>query len=134
MFISLEFFKHPIAFTGHGTGDVRILAAIAGRQLGWLDDATFTAYLDSAYAMARDHYGSWKEYARGLFAGYAFFMGDTDQRDSFLRGFRDALIQWLTAAPPLAGAWSSLDFPGARPGHWPALHLDVLSGDARTLH
>ncbi len=33
MFISLEFFKHPIAFTGHGTGDVRILAAIAGRQL-----------------------------------------------------------------------------------------------------
>ena len=69
-----------------------------------------------------------------LFAGYAFFMGDTDQRDSFLRGFRDALIQWLTAAPPLAGAWSSLDFPGARPGHWPALHLDVLSGDARTLH
>ena len=108
--------------------------AIAGRQLGWLDDATFTAYLDSAYAMARDHYGSWKEYARGLFAGYAFFMGNTDQRDNFLRGFRDALIQWLTVAPPLAGAWSSLDFPGARPGHWPALHLDVLSGDARTLH
>ncbi|TVU69289.1 MULTISPECIES: YbeU/YbeR family protein [Cobetia] len=108
--------------------------AIAGRQLGWLDEVAFTAYLDTAYDMARDHYGSWKEYARGLFAGYAFFMGDTDQRDSFLRGFRDALIQWLTAAPPLAGAWSSLDFPGARPGHWPALHLDILSGDARTLH
>ncbi|GED43854.1 DUF1266 domain-containing protein [Cobetia marina] len=108
--------------------------AIAGRQLGWLDAATFTAYLDSAHAMARAHYGSWKEYARGLFAGYAFFMGDTDQRDSFLRGFRDVLIQWLTAAPPLAGPWASLDFPGARPGHWPALHLDTLSGDARLLH
>ncbi|MFC3282419.1 DUF1266 domain-containing protein [Litchfieldella rifensis] len=108
--------------------------AIAGRQLGWLNEARFAAILDEALALAEAHYSGWQEYARGLYAGFAFFMGETEERESYLRSFREALVAWITGAPPLAGAWASLDFPGARPRHWAPLHIDTLPGDARTLH
>lgn len=108
--------------------------AIAGRQLGWLGEARFAEILDSAMALAETQYAGWSEYARGLYAGFAFFMAETEEREAFLKSFRDALVAWLTGAPPLAGAWASLDFPGARPRHWAPLHIDTLPGDIRTLH
>lgn len=108
--------------------------AMAGRQLGWLDDQTFDLYLETAYSLAQTHYGDWSAYAAGLYAGFAFFMAETEERHTFLQRFRDALVGWLTGAPPLAGPWSSLDFPGARPHHWAPMHIDTLLGDAHTLH
>lgn len=108
--------------------------AIAGRQLGWLDEAEFAAVLERATRLAAEHYGGWLAYARGLYAGFSFFMGETEERTAFLTSFREALVAWLTAAPPLAGAWASLDFPGARPRHWAPMHIDTLPGDMRTLH
>ncbi|MBB3330353.1 hypothetical protein BDK63_001210 [Halomonas campaniensis] len=108
--------------------------AIAARQLGWLEAAAFTATLERAHALAAAHYAGWEEYARALHAGFSFFMGETPERESFLAGFRQALVAWLSAAPPLAGPWASLDFPGARPRHWAPLHIDTLPGDSRQLH
>lgn len=108
--------------------------AIAGRQLGWLGEARFGEILDEAMQLAESRYASWAEYARGLYAGFAFFMAETEEREAFLTSFREALVAWLTGAPPLAGAWASLDFPGARPRHWAPLHIDTLPGDIRTLH
>ncbi|MEQ6916702.1 DUF1266 domain-containing protein [Halomonas aquatica] len=108
--------------------------AIAGRQLGWLGEAPFLRLLERAHALASEHYAGWEEYARGLHAGFSFFMGETPERESFLAGFRQALVAWLSGAPPLVGAWASLDFPGARPRHWAPLHIDTLPGDSRTLH
>ncbi|WP_136247748.1 DUF1266 domain-containing protein [Halomonas borealis] len=108
--------------------------AIAGRQLGWLAEADFLAFLTRAHGLAALHYGGWEEYARGLLAGFSFFMGETPEREAFLGGFREALVSWLSAAPPLAGAWASLDFPGARPRHWAPMHVDTLPGDGRQLH
>ncbi|GAB2794985.1 hypothetical protein GCM10027040_21690 [Halomonas shantousis] len=108
--------------------------ATAGRQVGWLSRERFEAYLEASVKLAQAHYGDWREYARGLYTGYAFFMGETPDRESFLASFREALIGWLTGAPPLSGPWSSLDFPGARPRHWAPVHIDTLPGDARTLH
>jgi hypothetical protein len=108
--------------------------AIAGRQLAWLSEAEFSAALDRASTLAATHYPGWQAYARGLYAGFSFFMGETDERKAFLSSFREALVGWLTGAPPLAGPWASLDFPGARPRHWAPMHIDTLPGDARTLH
>lgn len=108
--------------------------AIAGRQLGWIGEADFHQVLERAYALAAEHYGSWEAYARGLYAGFSFFMGETPEREGFLSGFRQALAAWLAGAPPLAGPWASLDFPGARPRHWAPLHIDTLPGDIKTLH
>ncbi|MCE8015856.1 DUF1266 domain-containing protein [Halomonas sp. MCCC 1A17488] len=108
--------------------------AIAGRQLGWLDGTAFSRVLERAHALAAEHYGSWEAYARGLYAGFSFFMGETSERKSFLDGFRQALVAWLSGAPPLAGPWASLDFPGARPRHWAPMHIDTLPGDVKTLH
>jgi hypothetical protein len=108
--------------------------AIAGRQLGWLEDAAFAGVLERAHALAAEHYGSWEAYARGLYAGFSFFMGETPEREGFLSGFRQALVAWLSGAPPLAGSWASLDFPGARPRHWAPMHIDTLPGDVKTLH
>ncbi|QTP58543.1 DUF1266 domain-containing protein [Billgrantia antri] len=108
--------------------------AIAGRQLGWLDGAAFGRLLERAHALAAAHYGSWEAYARGLYAGFSFFMGETPEREGFLSGFRQALVAWLSGAPPLAGPWASLDFPGARPRHWAPMHIDTLPGDVKTLH
>ena len=108
--------------------------AIAGCQLGWLDENAFSDVLERAHALAAEHYASWRAYARGLYAGFSFFMGETPEREAFLGSFRQALVAWLAGAPPLAGAWASLDFPGARPRHWAPLHIDTLPGDAKTLH
>lgn len=108
--------------------------AIAGRQLGWLSVDDFRSMLERGYSLASQHYAGWQDYAQGLYAGFSFFMGETDERESFLESFRQALMTWLTAAPPLAGSWASLDFPGARPRHWAPLHIDTLPGDGRTLH
>jgi len=108
--------------------------AIAGRQLGWLEEPAFLRLLERAHGLVSEHYAGWEEYARGLHAGFSFFMGETPERESFLAGFRQALVAWLSGAPPLAGAWASLDFPGARPRHWAPLHIDTLPGDHRTLH
>ncbi|MDR5867595.1 DUF1266 domain-containing protein [Halomonas koreensis] len=108
--------------------------AIAGRQLGWLDEPAFLAVLERAHALAARHYGGWEAYARGLYAGFSFFMGETPEREAFLGSFRQALVSWLTAAPPLAGAWASLDFPGARARHWAPMHVDTLPGESRQLH
>ncbi|MBB3140282.1 DUF1266 domain-containing protein [Halomonas organivorans] len=108
--------------------------AIAGRQLGWFDEGAFLKCLERAHALAARHYGGWEEYARGLYAGFSFFMGETPEREAFLSGFRQALVSWLSAAPPLAGPWASLDFPGARPRHWAPMHVDTLPGDGRQLH
>lgn len=88
--------------------------AIAGRQLGWLDAAAFGTVLERAHALAAAHYGGWEAYARGLYAGFSFFMGRCRAR-CFLAGFRQALVAWLSGAPPLAGPWASLDFPGLGP-------------------
>ncbi|ERS89019.1 DUF1266 domain-containing protein [Halomonas sp. PBN3] len=108
--------------------------AIAARQLGWLESAAFARVLERAHALAARHYSGWEAYARGLYAGFSFFMGETPERESFLAGLRQALVAWLAAAPPLAGPWASLEFPGARPRHWAPLHIDTLPGDARLLH
>ncbi|MBR9771185.1 MAG: DUF1266 domain-containing protein [Gammaproteobacteria bacterium] len=108
--------------------------AIAGRQLGWLAQQDFLALLERAHQLASEHYAGWQEYARGLYAGFSFFMGETPEREAFLASFRQALVAWLSGAPPLAGTWASLDFPGARPRHWAPLHIDTLPGDGRTLH
>lgn len=108
--------------------------AIAGRQLGWLEPAAFGAVLERAHALAAARYSGWETYARGLYAGFSFFMGETPERETFLAGMRQALVAWLTGAPPLGGPWASLDFPGARPRHWAPMHIDTLPGDARVLH
>ncbi|WP_404296637.1 DUF1266 domain-containing protein [Halomonas sp.] len=108
--------------------------AIAARQLGWLEEGAFVAVLERAHGLAAAHYSGWEAYARGLYAGFSFFMGETPERESFLAGFRQALIAWLTAAPPLVGPWASLEFPGAHPRHWAPMHVDTLPGDSRTLH
>ncbi|MGQ7248188.1 DUF1266 domain-containing protein [Halomonas sp. V046] len=108
--------------------------AIAGRQLGWLAAEDFVAMLEQAYGLAAEHYAGWQDYAQGLYAGFSFFMGETPEREAFLAGFRQSLVAWLSGAPPLAGSWASLDFPGARPRHWAPLHIDTLPGDGRTLH
>nr|WP_300310829.1 DUF1266 domain-containing protein [Halomonas sp.] len=108
--------------------------AIAGRQLGWLARSDFLSVLERAYALASEHYSGWQDYAQGLYAGFSFFMGETPDREAFLASFRQAITAWLSAAPPLAGSWASLDFPGARPRHWAPLHIDTLPGDGRTLH
>ncbi len=108
--------------------------AIAARQLGWLEEGAFLSVLERAHALAGAHYSGWEAYARGLYAGFSFFMGETPERESFLAGFRHSLIAWLTAAPPLVGPWASLEFPGARPRHWAPMHVDTLPGDSRTLH
>jgi hypothetical protein len=107
---------------------------IAARQLGWLNEAAFVARLERAYSLAESHYSGWEDYALGLFAGFSFFMGETPERESFLSGMRQALVAWLTAAPPLSGPWASLDFPGTRPRHWAPMHIDTLPGDGRQLH
>ncbi|WP_106477287.1 DUF1266 domain-containing protein [Phytohalomonas tamaricis] len=108
--------------------------AVAGRQLDWLTPEEFHAYLEHALALTRRHYGGWHEYARGLYTGYAFFMMDMPDRARILHEFRQALKSWLSGAPPLSGAWSTLDFPGALASRWPPVHIDMLPGDARTLH
>lgn len=108
--------------------------AIAARQLGWLDEWAFLARLDSAYALAANRYSGWEDYALALFAGFSFFMGETPERESFMSGMSQALVAWLTAAPPLSGPWASLDFPGTRPRHWAPMHIDTLPGDGRQLH
>ncbi|MGM0783288.1 MAG: DUF1266 domain-containing protein [Pseudomonadota bacterium] len=108
--------------------------AIAGRQLGWLEAEAFADVLERAHVLAGERYADWIAYARGLYAGFSFFMGETPERESFLAGMRQALAAWLTGAPPLGGPWASLDFPGARPRHWAPMHVDTLPGDARTLH
>ncbi|MCI0510621.1 uncharacterized protein DUF1266 [Chromohalobacter marismortui] len=108
--------------------------AIAGRQMEWLSAQAFDHLVERAAHLAQTHYASWYDYARGLFAGFSFFMGETDEREAFLQGFSEALTAWLTAAPPMAGSWASLDFPGAPPRHWAPLHIDTLPGDVRTLH
>ncbi|SHF01792.1 Protein of unknown function [Modicisalibacter ilicicola DSM 19980] len=108
--------------------------AIAGRNLGWLDEPAFDDVLDRAVREAQRHYASWHGYAEGLYAGFAFFMGETSERETFLSDFREGLVAWLTGAPPLAGPWASLDYPGARPRHWAPLHIDTLTGDSKTLH
>ncbi|GHE20054.1 DUF1266 domain-containing protein [Halomonas urumqiensis] len=108
--------------------------AIAARQLGWLDESAFLAVLERAHALAAAHYAGWEEYARGLYAGFSFFMGETPEREVFLASFRQALVAWLSATPALAGPWASLDFPGARPRHWAPMHIDTLPGDTRTWH
>lgn len=108
--------------------------AVAARQLGWLDEPAFMAKLERAYRMAQDRYSGWEDYALGLFAGFSFFMGETPERDGFMEGMSQALVAWLTAAPPLSGPWASLDFPGARPRHWAPMHIDTLPGDTRQLH
>ncbi|MFD2438032.1 DUF1266 domain-containing protein [Modicisalibacter luteus] len=108
--------------------------AIAGRSLDWVSTTLLDDVLDTALAEAQRHYGNWRDYALGLYAGFAFFMGETEERESFLARFREGLTAWLSGAPPLAGSWASLDFPGARPRHWAPLHIDTLPGDARTMH
>lgn len=108
--------------------------AVTGRIVGWLNTSALESVLDRAIAMAQQHYASWQTYAEGLYAGFAFFMGETTERDVFLRDFREGLIAWLCGAPPLAGPWASLDFPGSRPRHWTLTHIDTLPGDSRTLH
>ncbi|GAA3900763.1 hypothetical protein GCM10022228_09180 [Halomonas cibimaris] len=108
--------------------------AIAGRELGWLDARGLTEVLERAYVLAENHYGGWQEYADGLYAGFSFFMGETDERESFLAGLRHALVAWCCGAPVLAGVWASLDFPGSRPRHFAPLHIDTLPGDRQTLH
>ncbi|MGC3874005.1 DUF1266 domain-containing protein [Halomonas sp. GXIMD04776] len=108
--------------------------AITGCTLGWLDEATLENMLDKALFLAQQHYGSWQTYAEGLFAGFAFFMGETTEREAFLQDFRKGLVAWLCGTPPLAGPWASLDFPGSRPRHWAPRHIDTLPGDSRTLH
>lgn len=108
--------------------------AVAGRQLGWLESAAFDRVLERAHGLAASHYSGWDAYARGFYAGFSFFMGETPERESFLAGLRQALVAWLSAAPPLAGPWASLEFPGARPRHWAPMHIDTLPGDARLLH
>lgn len=108
--------------------------AIAGRQLGWLDGEAFSSVLERAHALAATHYGSWEAYATGLYTGFSFFMGETPEREAFLASFRQALVAWLSGAPPLAGPWASLDFPGARARHWAPMHIDTLPGDVKTLH
>ncbi|WP_342665991.1 DUF1266 domain-containing protein [Halotalea alkalilenta] len=107
---------------------------VAGRQLGWLDDALLDHYLHKASALAQEHYAGWRDYAEGLYAGYAFFMTGVPEREDYLREFRQALVGWLTGAPPLAGPWASLDFPGRGGGRWPPMHIDTLPGDVHTLH
>ncbi|MGO3698475.1 MULTISPECIES: DUF1266 domain-containing protein [Halomonas] len=108
--------------------------AIAARQLGWLESQAFAEVLDRAYHLAADHYAGWQEYAAGMYAGFSFFMGETPERDSFLAGFRQAMVAWVCGAPILAGPWASLDFPGNKPRHFAPLHIDTLPGDSRTLH
>lgn len=108
--------------------------AIAGRQLGWLEEGEFGTLLERAHTLAAEHYSGWEAYACGLYAGFSFFMGDTPEREAFLGSLRQALVAWLAGAPALAGPWASLDFPGARPRHWAPLHVDTLPGDAKTLH
>ncbi|WNL37983.1 YbeU/YbeR family protein [Halomonas sp. PAMB 3232] len=108
--------------------------AIAGRQLGWLDQNAFNRTLDRAYQLADTHYAGWQEYAAGMYAGFSFFMGETPEREEFLAGFRQAMVAWLSGAPILAGPWTSLDFPGTRPRHFAPLHIDTLPGDQRILH
>ncbi|MBZ9560068.1 MULTISPECIES: DUF1266 domain-containing protein [unclassified Modicisalibacter] len=108
--------------------------AVAGRSLDWLGRDAFGGILDAALGIAQRHYGNWRDYALGLYAGFSFFMGETDEREALLDNFRQALVAWLSGAPPLAGCWASLDFPGARPRHWAPMHIDTLPGDARTLH
>lgn len=108
--------------------------AVAGRSLDWLSREAFSGVLDGAQRIAQRHYGNWRDYAHGLYAGFSFFMGETDEREALLDNFRQALVAWLSGAPPLAGSWASLDFPGARPRHWAPMHIDTLPGDARTLH
>jgi len=108
--------------------------AIAGRQLGWLEEGEFGSLLERAHALAAEHYSGWEAYACGLYAGFSFFMGDTPEREAFLSSFRQVLVAWLAGSPALAGPWASLDFPGARPRHWAPLHVDTLPGDAKTLH
>ncbi|AVI62755.1 DUF1266 domain-containing protein [Halomonas sp. GFAJ-1] len=108
--------------------------AIAARQLGWLERKAFADILDRAYKLAADHYAGWQEYAVGMYAGFSFFMGETPERESFLAGFRQAMVAWVCGAPVLAGPWSSLDFPGNKPRHFAPLHIDTLPEDQRTLH
>lgn len=108
--------------------------AIAGRSLDWLSKADFVEILEQALALAKRHYGDWRDYARGMYAGFSFFMGETEERENFLDTFRKSLMAWLSGAPPLAGAWASLDFPGARPRHWSSMHIDTLPENVRTLH
>nr|WP_299380122.1 DUF1266 domain-containing protein [uncultured Halomonas sp.] len=108
--------------------------AVTGRIVGWLDAGALEQVLDKAMAKAQQHYASWQTYAEGLYAGFAFFMGETGEREIFLRDFREGLVAWLCGAPPLAGPWASLDFPGSRPRHWALTHIDTLTGDSRTLH
>ncbi|WP_251976806.1 DUF1266 domain-containing protein [Salinicola avicenniae] len=107
---------------------------LAGRQLGWLDDEQLNTYLNAAMDLAGRHYGSWQDYAEGLYSGFGFFMDDTPERDAFLSRFREALNAWLTATPLLAGAWASLDFPAGHGRHWTPLHIDVLPHAAGYLH
>lgn len=108
--------------------------AIAGRELGWLDPAQLARILERAHALAAEHYAGWQAYAEGMYTGFSFFMGETDERESFLAGLRHALVAWRCAAPVLAGAWASLDFPGSKPRHFAPLHIDTLPEDMRTLH
>lgn len=108
--------------------------AIAGRELGWLEPAQLARILERAYALAEKHYAGWQAYAEGMYAGFSFFMGETDERESFLAGLRHALVAWRCGAPVLTGAWASLDFPGSKPRHFAPLHIDTLPGDMRTLH
>lgn len=108
--------------------------AIAGRELDWLSRSRLAQVLERAHALAATHYAGWQAYAEGLYAGFSFGMGETDERQQFLAGLRQALVAWRCGAPVLAGSWASLDFPGSRPRHCVPLHVDTLPGDRLTLH
>ena len=61
----------PIAASTVISAGGRLPAVVA-----WLDAEAFGEVLDRALGLAQSHYSGWESYARGLYAGFAFFAPD----------------------------------------------------------
>ncbi|MGJ8523263.1 hypothetical protein R84981_001960 [Carnimonas sp. R-84981] len=108
--------------------------ASAGVSVGWLTPDQLSHYLELAEGLASRHYSGWQEYAHGLLAGVSFFMAGDSEQQGVVAEMKQALVAWLSGAPPLSGSWSCLTFPGQSDDRWPSMHIDTLGGDRYTLH
>lgn len=92
--------------------------AVAGYQLGWLDQQELALWLEKTQQLLTQSYTGWSDFAGALLAGYNFFMNEGPQRGELLEVFSQRLLGLLIAVPPQAGLWSTLHWPGAPARRW----------------
>lgn len=107
--------------------------AVAGYQLGWLDDAQLHEWLARVREQLLANYTGWASMAEALLAGYHFFMNEGEQRQGLVDVFSQRLLSLLIAVPAQAGLWYTLAWPGDRQTGWER-HSTSLKTSGRRLH